>query len=144
MRPSARQLLGLLRAFRVTLVVFAAVVIGVYVQRDVVASWLARMDAFQTSVDAANLPVRFWLVIALRLGVFVAVVPLAAEGWILTCRLRSAPAQARLWPAFGLATMLALAGALALTWHFADTPRRSLIYVLDARAPSQDIVLRRR
>jgi hypothetical protein len=119
-----------------TLVVFVTVVIGVYVQRNAVGSWLASMDAVPYPSDAASLPAWFWLRLALRLGAFVAIAPLAAEGWILTCRLRRAPAQARLWPAFGLATMLALAGALALTRHFAGELRRSLIYVLDARAPS--------
>jgi len=68
----------------------------------------------------------------------VAAVPLAAESWILLCR-RRGPARARLWPLFGLATMLALAGALALTWHFADALRRSIIYVIDAPARSTPV-----
>jgi hypothetical protein len=126
----------LLHAFRVTLVVFVAVVAVAYVHRDLVAASLASMDAFQNSTGAGSLPARFWLIIALRLGFFAAAVPLSAEGWLLVCRLRSAPTQMRLWPAFCVATMLALAGALALTSHFAGELRRSLVYFSDARAPN--------
>src|SRR3954468_16544257 len=100
MRPNGRLLFELLRAFRLTLVVFVAVAAAVYVQRDVVEAGLASMDPFQDASGAAQLPARFWLVIALRLAVFASVVPLAAEGWLWVFRLRSAPAQMRLWPAF--------------------------------------------
>ena len=136
MRRSERYFLELLGAFRVTLAVFIAVVAGAYVQRAVVVTWLASMDAFQDVRDTPRLPARFWLVIAVRLAIFAAAAPLAAEGWIFVCRLRNAPLQARLWPAFCLATTLALAGAFGLTWHFADALRHSLVYLSDARAPS--------
>lgn len=135
MRPDGRNILELLRALRVTLIVFVTVVVSVCTQREVVARWLASMDGFQTTDDAANLPLRFWLVIALRLGVFAAAVPLAAEGWVLVCRLRRAPAKMWLWPAFCAATIVALAGAFALTRQLAGELRRAIVYFSDARAP---------
>jgi hypothetical protein len=128
----------------VTLAVFVAVVAGAYVQRQVVVAWLASMDPLQHVPDAASLPARFWLSIAVRLAIFAAAAPLAAEGWIFVCRLRNAPVQARLWPAFCLATTLTLAGALALTWHFSDALRHSLVYLSDARVSSLEDGLRPR
>jgi hypothetical protein len=129
LRPNGRNLVELLRSFRVTLVVFVAVVIVAYTQRDAIATWLASMDAHQDASHAASLPAAFKLVIALRLGIFVALVPLAAEAWIVVCRLRNAAVQVRLWPAFCIATLLACAGSLALTWHCADALRQSLVYL---------------
>jgi hypothetical protein len=127
-----RSFVELLRGFRVTLVVFVALVVGMFFQRDAVIAWLAGGAGFGEVHGADSLPAAYWLRVALRLAVLPAAVPFAAEGWIVLCRWRRAPGQTRLWPLLCLATLLVLAADLELTRHFARELTTDYLYCFSA------------
>jgi hypothetical protein len=117
----------LARSFRVTFVVFAGVGLAAWATRNALAAYLMEVLEPGELRRAAVIPASTGLVFALRLSLFVAAVPLAAEGWLFGCRRAGAVTGARLWPAFCIATTVVLAGAAGLALHLV---RQSMAFLV--------------